>query len=284
MAEHPENAEHEPGSLPGVPRHSAFVLAATILASAMAFIDGSVVTIALPAIQAEFAAELASLQWVVNGYTLMLGALLLAGGGLGDRIGRRRIFTAGIVIFAAASLLCAAAPSVGWLIAGRVLQGTGAAALVPQSLAIISASFPREVRGRAIGAWAAASAATTAFGPPLGGFLVDALSWRAAFWINIPLSAGALWLTLRYVEENRDAEASGPIDWIGTVIAILSLGAFTVGLTWLAEPERDRPLALAAMLAGILGLLLFVEAERRAKIRSCRSACSVRAPSPASTS
>src|SRR4051794_18573752 len=135
-----------------------FILAATISASAMAFIDGSVVTIALPAVQKAFAADLRALQWVVNGYTLMLGALILVGGGLGDRIGRRRIFLIGLILFALASLGCALAPSLGTLIAARVMQGIGAALLIPQSLATISATFPREVRGKAIGTWAAASA------------------------------------------------------------------------------------------------------------------------------
>lgn len=245
-------------------RSHAFVLAATILASAMAFIDGTVVTIALPAIQADFAADLQSLQWVVNGYTLMLGALLLVGGGLGDRLGRRRVFAVGIAIFAAASLLCAGAPTIALLIAGRVLQGIGAAALVPQSLAIISATFPREVRGRAIGTWAAASAVTTALGPPLGGFLIDAWSWRAAFWINIPLSAAALWLTLGYIRENRNDAEAGPVDWTGAVVAVLSLGALTVGLTWLSEAGRNGATALLAIAAGGLGLVLFVMVERRA--------------------
>ncbi|MBA3518563.1 MAG: MFS transporter [Rhizobiales bacterium] len=258
------NAEADASS-PSTPGSSGgFVLAATILASAMAFIDGSIVTIALPAIQAEFGAELASLQWVVNGYTLMLGALLLAGGGLGDRVGRRRIFVAGLILFTAASILCAAAPTIELLIAGRVAQGTGAAALVPQSLAIIAATFPREVRGRAIGTWAAASAVTTALGPPLGGFLIDSWSWRAAFWINIPLAAGALWLTLRYIPENRDDAATGPIDWTGTAVAVLSFGALTVGLTWLTEADGNRALALLAMATGGLGLALFVAVELRA--------------------
>jgi EmrB/QacA subfamily drug resistance transporter len=230
----------------------------------MAFIDSSVVTIALPAIQAEFGASLSGLQWVVNGYTLMLGALLLVGGGLGDRIGRRRMFGAGLVVFALASVVCGAAWSVESLIAGRVLQGIGAAALVPQSLAIISATFPREVRGRAIGTWAAASAVTTALGPPLGGFLIDSWSWRAAFWINIPLSAAALWLAIRYIPENRDEAASGPIDWAGTTVAVLSLSLLTVGLTWLGEGGVGRGMAFLAMIAGAVGIVLFLAVERRA--------------------
>ena len=187
----------------------ALILAATIIASAMAFIDGSVVNIALPALQVAFGADMADLQWVINAYLLMLGALILVGGGLGDRVGRRRIFLTGIVVFTLASVLCAIAPSVGVLIAARVVQGIGAALLVPQSLAIIATSFPREIRGRAIGTWAAASSVTTALGPPIGGFLIDTLSWRAAFWINLPLAAIALVLTYFHVPESRDESARG---------------------------------------------------------------------------
>lgn len=245
-------------------RKRAFVLAATILASAMAFIDGTIVTIALPAIQTEFAADLQSLQWVVNGYTLMLGALLLVGGSLGDRFGRRRLFAGGIPIFAVASLLCAVAPTVAFLIAGRVLQGIGAAALVPQSLAIISATFPRTSRGRAIGTWAAASAVTTALGPPIGGLLIDAWSWRAAFWINLPLSAAALWLTVSYIPDDSHAAEGGTVDWTGAVLAVLALGTLTVGLTWLSEEERSGGASLVAIAAGALGPFAFIGVERRA--------------------
>ena len=241
-----------------------YVLAATILASAMAFIDGSVVTIALPAIQSGFAASFPTVQWVVNGYTLMLGALILVGGGLGDRLGRRRLFIAGTAVFALASIVCAAAPTAATLVAARVVQGIGAAALVPQSLAIISACFPRDVRGKAIGTWAAASAVTTALGPALGGFLIDTLSWRFAFWINIPLSAAALWLTVLYVPETRDPQARGPIDWLGATLAIVALGALTLGLTRLSEETDGRALTIALLIAGGLAILPFLAVETRA--------------------
>jgi EmrB/QacA subfamily drug resistance transporter len=247
------------------PAARPYVLAATILASAMAFIDGSVVTIALPAIQSGFGASFPTVQWVVNGYTLMLGALILVGGGLGDRLGRRRLFVAGIAVFALASIVCAAAPNAGILVAARVVQGIGAAALVPQSLAIISACFPRDVRGRAIGTWAAASAVTTSLGPPLGGFLIDTLSWRLAFWINIPLSAAALWLTVRHVPETRDPEARGPIDWLGAALAIVALGALTLGLTRLSEETDGRALTFALLIAGALAILPFLAVERHAE-------------------
>ncbi len=240
------------------------MLAATVLASAMAFIDGTIVTIALPVIQAELSATFQSLQWIVNGYTLMLGALILVGGALGDRVGRKRVFIVGIAIFAIASLLCAIASSVQILIAARALQGIGAALLVPQSLAIIAATFPRDVRGRAIGVWAAASAITTALGPPIGGFLIDAFSWRAAFLINLPLSAAALLLAFAYVPESRDETASGPIDWPGSAIVIASLGALTYGLTLLSEGAARGVLALAALSVGAAGLALFWRVEQHA--------------------
>jgi EmrB/QacA subfamily drug resistance transporter len=242
----------------------ALVLAATVIASAMAFIDGSVVTIALPAMQAELQADFQQLQWVVNAYTLPLGALILVGGGIGDRVGRKRVFVAGILVFAAASLICAAACSVGLLIGGRALQGIGAAFLVPQSLAIISASFPREVRGRAIGVWAAASAITTALGPPIGGFLIDVLTWRVAFWINLPLCVAALWLTFRYVPESRDENATGGLDWAGSALAVLALGALTYGLTSLSDGTPQRGAIAAAFAIGAVGVLAFWGVERRA--------------------
>ncbi|HWT30038.1 MAG TPA: MFS transporter, partial [Propylenella sp.] len=239
------------------------VLAATVLASAMAFIDGTVVTIALPAIQETLRAGFGQLQWVVNGYTLMLGALLLIGGSLGDRLGRRRVFLSGIALFAAASIACALAANAAVLIGARAVQGVGAALLVPQSLAILSASFPREVRGRAIGTWAAASAITTALGPPLGGFLIDLLSWRAAFWINLPLSAAALWLTWRFVPESRDEAASGRLDWSGSVLAVAALAALIYGLTAFSG-SAGTPTAVGAMLLGGAGLAAFWRVERSA--------------------
>jgi MFS family permease len=186
-----------------------FLLVATIIASAMAFIDATVVTIALPPLQADLHATFQAVQWVVNAYALFLGGLILVGGGAGDRFGRRRTFVTGTVIFAAASIACALATSVEWLIVARSVQGIGAALLVPQSLAIIAAAYPRAVRGRAIGIWAGASAITTSLGPPLGGFLIDALHWRAIFLINLPLAAAVIVLTLRYVPESRNDMISG---------------------------------------------------------------------------
>jgi EmrB/QacA subfamily drug resistance transporter len=239
------------------------VLAATILASSMAFVDASVVHVALPAIQANLDAAFSDLQWIVNGYTLMLGALLLAGGSLGDQIGRRRVFAGGIAVFAAASIACALAPDVRILIASRVVQGVGAALLVPQSLAIIVASFPRSVRGPAIGTWAAFSALTTAAGPAIGGFLIDAASWRAVFWINVPLAAVALFLTFRRVPESRSAQHER-VDWAGAALATVGLGALTYALTRWPDAGGGVPADLVAALgAGVAAALLFVWVERR---------------------
>ena len=240
-----------------------WVLAATILASAMAFIDGSVVNIALPVLQRELDASFVAVQWVINSYALFLAALLLVGGAAGDYFGRRKVFIVGIVVFALASLACAVAPGINALIAARATQGIGAALLVPQSLAILSAAFPPEVRGRAIGTWAGAASMTTALGPAVGGFLIDSLGWRVAFWINLPLAAVAVFLTLRHVPESR-SEAAGPLDQRGAVLAVLASALLTAGLTGLADPGR-RLLAAGALVAGVLAAAAFIRTERRAE-------------------
>jgi len=248
---------------PCAPPARSFVLAATILASAMAFIDGSVVTIALPVMQIEMAADLVALQWVVNGYMLFLGALILVGGAAGDRFGLRRVFVLGTVGFGAASALCALSPSLGWLIVARCAQGAFAALMVPQSLAIISASFPPDIRGRAIGTWAGASALATAMGPALGGVLIDTLGWRAAFWINLPLAVGVVCLALRHVPESRSGKAPGPLDWQGAALAISAAGLFTLGLTALAG-EGGGWAASGLCLAGVAAGAALIAVERRA--------------------
>lgn len=252
-----------PCASPCAERARPFVLAATIVASAMAFIDGSIVSIALPSIQADLKTSFTASQWVVNGYALLLGGLILIGGSAGDRFGRRRTFTTGLLVFALGSLACALAPNVELLIAARCVKGIGAAMLVPQSLAIIAAAFPKDVRGRAIGVWAGASAITTALGPPLGGILIDAFDWRAIFWINLPLSVLAAWLTLAYVPESRDEEATGPLDWLGGGLAILASGLLTVGLTLIAENRQAPTLPVAMIVIGIVCLLLFLRNEAR---------------------
>ncbi|MEM6665743.1 MAG: MFS transporter [Pseudomonadota bacterium] len=241
-----------------------FVLAATILASAMAFIDGSIVTIALPSIQSDLNAGFSGLQWVVNAYALFLGGLILIGGALGDRVGRRRIFVWGLVLFAIASVGCAVAPNLEALVTARALKGAGAALLVPQSLAIIAASFPKAVRGKAIGLWAAASAITTAMGPPLGGILIDAFDWRAIFWINLPLAAIAVLLTVRHVPESRAPQSGGAVDYWGALFAVGGFGALTLGLTWLGDPEATGPTGAIVAGLGVALLGAFIIAEHRA--------------------
>jgi len=239
------------------------VLAAAIIASAMAFIDGTIVTIALPALQTNLAAGFASLQWVVNAYALLLGGLILIGGGAGDRFGRRRILLIGVAVFSAASLACAVAPTIGVLILARAAKGVGAALLVPQSLAIIAAAFPKEIRGRAIGIWAGASAIALSMGPPLGGILIDTLGWRSVFWINLPLSALVIGLALAYVPESRDETARGPLDWPGGLMSVVAFGLLTVGLTLFAEMS-EAAIAAALLILGAIGLALFLVIESRA--------------------
>jgi len=244
-------------------RSRPWVLATTILGSALGFIDGTVVNVALPAIQADLAASIEGAQWVVNGYMLMLGALTLVGGAAADRFGRRRVFAGGVVLFTAASVACGLAPSAGALIAARLVQGVGGALLVPSSLAIISAAFPEETRGKAIGTWAGFSALTTALGTILGGALVDAFSWRAIFFINVPLEAITLAIALAHVPESRDDTAAG-LDWRGGLLATIGLAALAYGLTAAAPRGWSDAAVLAMLVTGALVLAAFVWWEARA--------------------
>src|SRR5438045_6804242 len=206
-----------------------WVLVATTLASSMAFIDSTVVNVALPALQANLNATIVDLQWVIEAYSLLLSALLLVGGSLGDHYGRRRIFLIGVALFACASAACGFAADIRQLIAARGLQGLGAALLVPGSLAIISNSFSEKERGRAIGTWSAFSAITTAIGPLMGGWLIEHLSWRAVFFINLPLAFIVILILVRHVPESSDPEKT-PVDWLGAILAALALGALVYGL------------------------------------------------------
>lgn len=233
-------------------RAKRWVLATTILGSSMAFIDGSVVSVALPAIQADMNASLRGAQWIVNAYMLTLGALMLAGGAAGDRYGRRRVFAIGVVAFTLASLACGFAPNTSTLVAARALQGIGGALMVPESLAMISAAFPEGERGRAIGTWAGFSALTTALGPVLGGWLVDASSWRAIFFVNVPLGILALVIALWRVPESRDETAQGQIDWRGALLATLALGAIAYALTVESEVGWSHPLVYGPLIASVL--------------------------------
>ena len=229
----------------------------------MAFIDGSVVNVALPKIQASLGASGPAATWVMNAYLLMLGALVLVGGAAADRFGRRRVLVVGITLFAAASIACGAAPGAGTLIAARAVQGVGAALLTPASLAILGASFSDAERGQAIGAWAAIGAVTTAGGPLLGGWLVDSLSWRAIFFVNVPLAAAAAWLALRHVPESRDPRAGG-LDAVGALLAVSGLGMVTWSLTEASSRGFGwLPLDLA-LAAGAVALALFIGWEARA--------------------
>ena len=241
-----------------------WILAATILASSMAFIDGSVVSVALPALQADLRTSLRGSQWVVNAYMLTLGALILLGGAAGDRYGRRRIFSLGIVVFSLASIACGLAPNVESLIVARAVQGIGGALMVPESLAIISASFPEEERGRAIGTWAGFSALTTALGPVFGGWLVDTSSWRMIFFVNVPLGILALAVAFWRVPESRDDEAPHSVDWRGGALVTLALGALAFGLTIESDRGWSHPLVLGTVLGSVPLFVAFVWWQKRA--------------------
>jgi EmrB/QacA subfamily drug resistance transporter len=245
------------------PRVKAWVLAATILGSAMALIDATAVNVALPAMERGLSASLAAMQWVVNAYTLLLSTCLLIGGAAGDRFGRRRIFIAGIALFTAASTWCGLAPDVGHLILARAVQGVGAALLVPSSLAIIGASFEAQERGRAIGTWAAFSAITTAVGPLLGGWLVDAFSWRALFFINLPIGVLTAWITFRHVPESRDPQAPATLDWRGALLALAGLGSLVFGLIASADLSWRHPAVIGSLAAAPLLLAAFFYVEAR---------------------
>jgi EmrB/QacA subfamily drug resistance transporter len=245
------------GSAPG-----RWVLAVTVLGSGMAFLDGTVVNVAVPDIGRDFHASTSSLQWILNGYLLTLASLILLGGSLGDRYGRRRIFVLGTGLFTAASLLCAIAPNDEMLIGARLIQGIGGALLTPGSLAIIEASFRPEDRARAIGAWSGLSGVTTALGPLLGGYLVDAVSWRAIFVINLPLGILVIALASRHIPETRDPTTSGRLDFLGATLAGLGLAGTTYAL--IEAPGRGMaPLILVTGIGGVAALAAFLLHERR---------------------
>jgi EmrB/QacA subfamily drug resistance transporter len=229
-----------------------WVLLATVLGSSMAMLDGTVVNLALPRIADDLDASFGGLQWILNGYTLSLAALILVGGGLGDRYGRRRMFITGAVAFTLASVLCALAVNVPMLIGARVAQGVAAALLTPGSLAIIEASFAPEDRSRAIGAWSGLGGVATAIGPFLGGWLVDVASWRWIFLLNVPLGAAVVAVAARHVPESRDPHAGGRLDVPGTVLGALALAGLTLGLT-----QESWPLAVAG--GGLLVAFVVVE-------------------------
>jgi EmrB/QacA subfamily drug resistance transporter len=239
-----------------------WVLVATILGSSLAFIVGSVVNVALPAIQAGLDASAPQMQWVINAYLLFLGALMLVGGSMGDRLGRRRIFLIGTVTFAAASIWCGLAPSATSLILARSAQGIGGALLVPSSLTIISATFEGKERGKAIGTWAGFSALTTALAPVLGGWLVDIGSWRWVFLVVVPLAVLTIAIAARHLPESRES-GTGSLDWRGGLLATGGLGAVTYGLISSAEAGWGDAAVLSALILGGVCLALFVRVEAR---------------------
>src|SRR4051812_12356764 len=240
-----------------------WILFASILASSMAFIDGSALNVALPALQADLQASGAQLLWIVNAYLLMLAALILVGGSLGDKLGCKRIFMIGIVLFLLASLACGLSPTVAILIGARVVQGIGGALMIPGSLAIISATFGDDRRGRAIGTWSAATTLVTIAGPLLGGFLADTGVWRGIFLINIPLGVAALLVLFFKVPESRDQAASPSIDYLGAASASLGLAGLTYGFISAPRLGFGDPLVAGALLGSVAALLAFVFVEAR---------------------
>ena len=223
-----------------------WVLAATILASSMAFIDGTVVNVALPFLQSDLNATAIGIQWVVEAYSLFLSALLLVGGSLGDRYGRRRIFNIGVVVFTIASALCGMAANIDQLIVARAAQGVGGALLVPGSLALISSSFGEEERGKAIGTWSGFSAITTAIGPVIGGWLVEHVSWRAAFFLNLPFAVAVLVISMWKVPESSEKNHRGPLDWFGAALATLGFGGLVFGLIESPRSGFSNPIVFDA--------------------------------------
>jgi EmrB/QacA subfamily drug resistance transporter len=242
-----------------------WVLAATILASSMAFIDGTVVNVALPFLQTNLNATAIGIQWVVEAYSLFLSALLLVGGSLGDRYGRRWIFNIGVVVFALASIACGLAANIEQLIAARAVQGIGGALLVPGSLALISSSFNEAERGKAIGTWSGFSAMTTAIGPVLGGWLVEHVSWRAVFFLNVPLAIAVIVISIWHVPESREKDQRGSLDYLGAALATLGLGALVYGLIESPRLGFSNWLVIVTLIGGVVCFALFVLHEARTK-------------------
>ncbi|MEO1022001.1 MAG: MFS transporter [Bacteroidota bacterium] len=242
-----------------------WVLIGSIAGSSMAFINGSVVNVALPAIQQVFAGSLSDVQWIVNSYTVVLAALILVGGSMGDRYGRRKLFLSGIIVFLIASVWCGLSPNILHLILARALQGVGGALLIPNSLALVSSAFPQKERGKAIGTWSAFSAITTAIGPMLGGWLVDEFSWRPIFFLNIPIALVALIITVWRVPEFKDEEHSGHLDWGGALLAVVGMAALSMALIQATEWGFSHPYIIAGLVLGVLCFMGFIGYERIAK-------------------
>jgi len=240
----------------------SWILAATILGSSMAFIDSTVVNVALPALQSNLHATVVGVQWVVGSYGLFLGALILVGGSLGDLFGRRSMFLVGVGVFAVSSIACGLASNVQQLVIARSAQGLGAAFLVPGSLSIISASFGEKTRGRAIGTWSGSTAITTAVGPVLGGWLIEHASWRWAFFINVPLAVAVVVISLWHIPESRNKDA-GRIDWLGALLATVGLGGVVYGFIESTNLGWAHPLVFGSLIAGFACLIGFAFVEAR---------------------
>ena len=249
-------------AVPCTTEAGAWILAVTILGSSMAFIDSTAVNVALPALQTSLGGTVTDIQWVVEAYGLLLGALILVGGSLGDLFGRRRVFLVGVTVFAAASIGCGLAPNIRQLVFARAVQGTGAAFLVPGSLSIISSSFSEKERGRAIGTWSGFTAITTALGPILGGWLIEHASWRWAFFINVPLAAVVIGLSLWRVPESK-AITGGSIDWTGALIATVGLGGIAYGFIESASLGWSDPSVWVALVVGCVSVISFFIFESR---------------------
>jgi EmrB/QacA subfamily drug resistance transporter len=243
-------------SVPCTAQARRWILAATILGSSMAFIDSTVVNVALPALQASLHATVVGVQWVVESYGLFLGALILVGGSLGDLFGRRSMFLVGVGIFATASIACGFASNIQQLVVARSVQGIGAAFLVPGSLSIISACFDEQTRGQAIGTWSGFTAITTAVGPVLGGWLIEHTSWRWAFFINVPLAATVIAISLRRIPESHNA-AARHVDWVGALVATVGLGGVVYGLIESISLGWGHPLVFGSVIAGFACLTVF---------------------------
>ena len=243
-------------------RTQRIVLAATILGSSMAFLDGTVINLALPILESTFNTNVSIMQWVVEAYALTLASLLLVGGSLGDRYGRRGVYVCGVLVFAISSVACGFAVTTRWLIAARAVQGIGAALLIPGSLALISSTFPESERGRAIGTWSGLSAVTTAIGPMVGGWLIEHWSWRWVFFLNLPLALLVVVLCTQ-IPEVRDETATGPLDFFGAVLTMIGLSGITFALIeWQSMGHHGL---IVTAFVGLLAFIVLGFVEKRAK-------------------
>jgi len=252
-----------PADHPCHPAARPWILTCTILASSMVFIDSTVVNVALPALQKEFNADVTQVQWVVESYALLLTALLLLGGSMGDLFGRRRIFAVGVFLFGVASVLCGLSDTIGHLTWSRATQGVGGALLVPGSLALISASFPENIRGKAIGTWSGYTAITAALGPVLGGFLIEHVSWRYVFFINVPFALVVLFLAFKYVPESHGDRGAGRLDWMGAALGCIALGCLVYGLIESSTLGWNDATVAGTLAIAPLAFFAFVMVEMR---------------------